>query len=203
MLSWLNRHKGICGASIVLAFIFSEAVPLCKTAGEAPPFFTIQFFLMALPFLRPLPSWVLLIPAMGFFGLALAPLKGRPFQWIPFLLILAGLSFFPLLIWGPFGVESGPLWGVLFLSFAGLNLWARSIDYFYAGAVAAMCWDMGAGINGLRLGLTSLPEPYSMHAPPWFVFSFDLLVAATLTVLWYKRVDFGKLLGWKWLEALD
>ncbi len=203
MLDWLKRHKGLCGAALVLSFIFSEPIPLCETVGDAPAFFSIQYFLMLVPWIKPLPSWVLAVPAALCFALSLVPLRGLRFQWIPFGLVLLGLSFYPLLIFGPFGVESGPLWGILFFAFAGLNLWIRSIDYFYAGAIAAMCWDLGAGLRGLQLGLEFLPEPYGNQIPPWFVVTLDSSIAGILALLWYKRVDFGKRLGWKWLEAVD
>lgn len=202
-MDWLDRHAWIPGAALPLSFLFAEGAPLARTVGEAPAFFSIHFFLMLAPWARPLPSWTLLIPAALLFALSLAPLRGRGFRWEPFLLVLAGLSFFPILVFGPFGQESGPLWSILFLAFAGLNLWVRRLDYFYAGAIAALLWDCGAGVRGLMLGLRFIPEPYWNATPPCWVCALDLSLAAAMAALWRRRVDFGKLTGWRWLEAVD
>ncbi len=162
--------------------------------------FTVHYFLPESA--GALPMSVLLVPSVAFLILALLPLRRRGWDWLSFALLLPA-SVFHALVWRshePLG-EWYP-WLLLLLPWAGMNLWVRSIDYFYATCVAAPLWDMGAAIRGLRLGLSWVPEPYAPRVPPLFAVGLDAVLVILFVFLWRRRVDWGRVLGIRRLEAV-
>ncbi len=201
----MNKIKSsLCGAALILFLVFSEPVPLAKTLADTPRFFTAHLFLDLLPL-----SWLhassiyLLIPSFLFLFAAFLPARKLKLEILPLIFIFIGFSFFPLAYFIHDSVNVGPLWNILFLVWLGLNLWFRDIDYFYASAVCAFLWDMGAGVQGVLYHIPSLPEPYGNHIPPRVVVAVDFTAVLFMCLLWLKRLDFGNQLHIEWMSERE
>lgn len=192
--------NAVCGVSLVLFFVFSEPLPFGSQLSDMPVHFTVHYFLPEGS--GGLPMWILLVPSLVFLVLALLPLRHRGWDWLSFTLLLPACVFHAL-VWRSREPMGGWYpWLLLVLPWAGMNLWVRSIDYFYATCVAAPLWDMGAAIRGLRLGLPWVPEPYAPRVPPLLAVSLDVALIVVCAVLWWQRVDWGRVLGVQRLRAL-
>lgn len=196
-----RRSDALGGLAMVLFFLFSEPIPFGPWLADAPPFFTVNAVLPAAA--RELPMAVLLIPSAICLALALRPLARRPFDLPCFLLTLPAVVFYVLVWRSADALGTWYLWLLLVAPWAGLNLWVRSIDYFYASCVAAPLWDAGAALFGLVRGMPWVPEPYAPQVPPLVSLAIDTALVALFAVLWKRRVDWGRVLGIERLRALD
>lgn len=197
----MHARNALSGIGLILFFLFSEPIPFGARMGDMPIHFTAHYFIPdgALG----APMILLLVPALVSLLVALLPLFRRQWNWLAFALLLPAAVFYAL-IWRSREPLGGWFpWLILALPFFGMNLWARSVDYFYASCIAAVFWDMGAAIRGIRLGLAAVPEPYGPHIPPLFSTVLDLSLAALFALLWRRRVDWGRRLGIPWIAALD
>ena len=192
--------NALCGVALVLFFIFSEPIPFGSRISDMPVHFTVHYFLPEAA--AGWPMAILLIPSIVFLILALLPLRRRGWDWLSFVLLLPAVVF-QVLVWQSHEPLGGCYpWLLLVLPWAGMNLWVRSIDYFYATCVAAPFWDMGAAIRGLRLGLPWVPEPYAPQVAPRLAVSLDVALVLLCAYLWWRRVDWGRVLGIHRLEAV-
>jgi hypothetical protein len=193
--------NALCGIALVLFFVFSEPIPFGTRIADMPVHFTAHYFLPEAA--AGLPMALLLVPSIACLAVALLPLCGRGWDWLSFVLLLPA-AVFHLLVWrNPEPLGGWYPWLLLVLPWAGMNLWVRSIDYFYATCVAAPLWDMGAALRGLRLGLPWVPEPYAPQVPPLLSVGLDVGLVVLVAVLWRRRVDWGRRLGIARLQALD
>ena len=193
--------NALCGACLVLFFIFSEPIPFGTRIADMPVHFTVHYFLPDSA--AEWPMSILLVPSLIFLLVALLPLRRRPWDWLSFVLLLPA-AVFAVVIWRSDAEAGGWYpWLLLVLPWAGMNLWVRSIDYFYATCVAAPLWDMGAAIRGLRLGLEWVPEPYAPQVPPLLAIGIDAALVVLFVVLWVRRVDWGSTFGLARLRALE
>jgi hypothetical protein len=58
-------------------------------------------------------------------------------------------------------------------------------------------------VRGFGLGLPAIGVPYSPALAPAVIILLDSTFIALMVLLWWRRVDFGKRMGWKWLEAVE
>lgn len=196
-----RRRDAASGLALVLFFLFSEPIPFGPRLGDAPPFFSVNAFLPAAT--RDWPMALLVVPSALGLAVALRPLRRRPWDWLGFALVLPVVPFYVLVWRSRDPLASWYLWLLLVAPWAGLNLWVRSIDYFYASCVAAPLWDMGAALFGLAHGMAIVPEPYAPAVPPWVSVAVDLALVALFTTLWRRRVDWGTVLGIERLRAVE
>ncbi len=196
-----RRRDAASGLALVLFFLFSEPIPFGPRLGDAPAFFSVNAFLP--PSTRHWPMALLGVPSAITLAVALRPLRRRPWDWLGFALVLPVVPFY-VLVWDSGDpLASWYLWLLLVPPWAGLNLWVRSIDYFYASCVAAPLWDMGAALFGLARGMRFVPEPYAPQVPPTLSVAIDLALVALFAALWWRRVDWGRVLGIERLRAVD
>ena len=189
----------LCGVSLILFFLFSEPLPFGSRLSDMPVHFTAHYFLPESA--GGLPMSILLVPSIVFLVVALLPLRRRRWDWLSFTLLLPAFVFHAL-VWRTHEPLGGWYpWLLLVLPWAGINLWVRSIDYFHATCVAAPLWDMGAAIRGLRLGLPWVPEPYAPRVSPLLSVGVDVVLVSLFAVLWWRRVDWGLVLGIRRLES--
>lgn len=196
-----RRADALGGLALVLFFLFSEPIPFGPRLADAPPFFTVNAVLPASA--RSCPMAVLLVPSALCLALALRPLARRPFDPPCFLLTLPAVAFYALVWRSQDALGTWYLWLLLVAPWAGLNLWVRSIDYFYASCVAAPLWDAGAALFGMARGMPFVPEPYAPAVPPWVSLAIDTALVTFFAVLWKRRVDWGRVLGVERLRALE
>lgn len=196
-----RRADALGGLALVLFFLFSEPIPFGPRLGDAPPFFTVNAVLPETT--RAWPMAVLLVPSALCLAVALRPLARRPFDGPCFVLTLPALAFYALVWRSGDALGTWYLWLLLVAPWAGLNLWVRSIDYFYASCVAAPLWDAGAALFGLARGMPFVPEPYAPAVPPLVSLAIDTALVTFFAVLWKRRVDWGRVLGVERLRALD
>ncbi len=196
--------SALSGASLILFLVFSEPIPLAKTLSDTPRFFTAHLFLDLLPpaWLRASSLW-LLVPSAFFLFAAFLPARKLKLETLPLVFIFIGFLFFPLAYFIHDSVNVGPLWGILFFIWLGLNLWFRSVDYFYASVACAFLWDMGAGVQGVMFNIPSLPEPYGNHIPPRVVVAVDAALVLMTCLFWKLRFDIGKKLRISWLSPRE
>lgn len=196
-----RRRDAASGLALVLFFLFSEPIPFGPRLGDAPAFFSVNAFLPTST--RQWPMALLAVPAAIALAVALVPLRRRPWDGPCFLLFLAVVPFYVLVWRSGDPLASWYLWLLLVLPWAGLNLWVRSIDYFYASCIAAPLWDMGAALFGLTRGMRFVPEPYAPAVPPTLSVAIDLALMALFATLWRRRVDWGLVLGIERLRAVE
>lgn len=185
----------------MLFFLFSEPIPFGPRLADAPAFFTVNAVLPEAT--RHWPMAVLLVPAAICLAAALRPLARRPFDPPCFLLTLPAFAFYVLVWRSGNALDTWYLWLLLVAPWAGLNLWVRSIDYFYASCLAAPLWDAGAALFGLARGMAFVPEPYAPAVPPLVSLAIDTALVTFFAVLWKRRVDWGRVLGIERLRALE
>lgn len=208
---FINNRKYIAGVCFILFFIFSESIPLGAKIADVPTNFTVQFFLMPFPFLKDLSMIYLLIPSSFFLFIAVLPIFERELRLDPLpyakilypLLLAAGFSFYPLIYLFKASHFATYLWSILIVSWIGINLWIRSLNYFYSSAISAFLWDLGAAVLAFFQGIPKIGVPYHSGLSPIVIIFIDLALAATFSFLWWKRMDFGKRFGWEWLEAYE
>lgn len=206
VMRFVNRHKWLAGASFVLFLIFSEFIPLAGTVDDLRRqslMLSVNFFLDPFPALGPMPVWVLGVPAAAFLAISLLPLLERKFSLGLCALFLAGFSFYPILYVFKGTWFEALLWSILLAPIVALNLWVRSLAYFYSMIAALLLMDLGAAVRGHWLGLPAIGVPYHPALAPAVIIAIDVSLFAVSLLLWWRRVDFGKRLGWKWLEALE
>lgn len=206
ILSFINKNKWIAGISFPLFLIFSEVIPLTNTIGDIAKqdlMFSISYFVTPFSFLADLNSWFLVVPSALFLSLSLLPLLDRKFNKPLFALFLTGFAFYPLLYLFKGTWFEALIWSVLLAPVVALNLWIRSIDYFYAMALGLGLMDLGAAIWGYRLGLEAIGVPYHSGLSPTIIMVIDCSLIAIVILLWWRRFDFGRALRLKWLVALE
>ncbi len=205
-VSFVNRRKWLAGPCLALFFVFSEFIPLAGTVDDIRKqslMLSVNYFLDPFPALGPMPALLLGVPAAAFLLVSLLPLLERKFSPGLFALFLSGFSFYPVLYLSR-GTWFEPLvWAILLAPIVALNLWVRSIDYFYSMVVGLLFMDLGAAVRGYWLGLPAIGVPYSPALAPAAIIAIDTTLLAAAALLWWRGVDFGKRWGWKWLEALE
>ncbi|HVN63770.1 MAG TPA: hypothetical protein VMT58_03985 [Candidatus Binataceae bacterium] len=176
--------RAVQGACLILFFMFSEPIPFGSRLRDMPVHFSANWFIPDSARGAPM-SW-LFIPALVALTGAFMPILHRRWNWPAFVLLLPAIVFYGL-IWGSHETLGGWYpWLILVLPFAGMNLWVRNVDYFFASSIAAMLWDGGAAARGLFLGLNWIPEPYAPHVPPLFSLAFDLTISVLLAIAWRR-----------------
>lgn len=206
LAGFVSRHKWIAGVCYVLSLIFSEFIPLAGTVDDVRKqslMLSVNFFLDPFPGLGPMPAWVLGIPAAIFLAVSLLPLLERKFSPGLCALFLAGFAFYPVLYLFKGTWFEALVWSILLAPIVALNLWVRSLDYFYSMVAALLLMDLGAAVRGHWLGLQTIGVPYSPALAPAAITAIDSGLFFAALLLWWRRVDFGKRFGWKRLEALE
>jgi hypothetical protein len=199
----MDKHKklfvanSLSGLCLILSLTLSEVFPVSSTINKTPQFFTARLILTPIwDSIKSQHSWVLLVPAVVLFIISLSPylynkdtkeLKWFP-TWIAVVLIVIGLSFFPLAYSIKDAQNIGPLWSLLFFLFAGVNLVVQNKDFFFAATISAFFWDMGAGIQGIMRSIPTLPEPYYNTASPKLVLVVDSLAILITIVIWISGI---------------
>lgn len=189
VLSSINKRKYIAGTCFSLSLIFSEPIPILGLGArirDIPKIATVQFFLRPFPFLRDFSIFLLFIPAVICFLIAVLPILRRGFNCFYFFLLIAGLSFYPL-VHIYHGYYSPLLWSILFLSWLGVNLWIRSWDYFYSSSIVAFLWDFGTAIQALWYKIPALGVPYYPNVPVNRIIAIDVFLILLFFVLWFKK----------------
>jgi hypothetical protein len=181
-----RMKNALSGVSLILFFVFSEPIPFGSRIADMPVHFTVHYFLPESA--AELPMALLGIPALAFLVVAFLPVRRRKWNWVAFALLLPAAIFHALIWRSPEPLGGWYPWLLLLFPFAGMNLWVRSVDYFYAACVADGFWDMGAAIRGLRLGLPWVPEPYAPQVPPLLSVSLDVALVLLFALLWWRRV---------------
>lgn len=203
LVAFINRRKGVAGACYILSILFSEFIPVSGTVGEIPKMLSVRFFTDPFPSLAPLPTWVLGIPAALFLAVSLLPLAERKFSPGLFLLFAVHFLFYPAAFLTRGSWVHPLVWALLLAPIVGLNLWVRSLDYFYAMVSAAILMDLGAAVRGFGMGLPAIGVPYYPALPPTVIIVIDVSLLTVAVLLWWKRIDFGRRWGVKWMEALE
>ncbi len=193
------------GFSVILLFIFSEALPFARTFRQIALNATVHVLVLAFP-----SSWLgsssrwLIIGAVLALAVMCVPMvrfdwrrsvlpPSRPRRVAGLLLLLAGLSFFPLAVLLPNASSIGPLWSLTGLTWIGANLLAEDFDFFWASVAGSFLWDLGAGAQGLAYHMRGLNEPYGNHVSPVVVTTLDCIGFLLACIAWKAGLDPGKI----------
>ncbi len=180
----------LAGVSLIAFLAVAEVIPVASTLGASPRFFTAHLVLHLLPASIQRASSLWLAPiAAALLLAAISPARRRGVRRLPVATLIAGLCFFPIAASIHDAQSVGPLWLLLGLVWLGANLWFRNVDYFYGTVVAALLWDLGAGVQGLLYGVHGLPEPYGNGVSPIFVTAFDCVAIGVAAWFWWRRFD--------------
>ncbi len=204
--SFVNRRKWLAGSCLALFFIFSEPIPIAGTVEEIRRqvlMLSVNYFLDPFPGLGPAPAWLLGIPAAAFLLVSLLPLLEREFRPGLFALFLSGFLFYPAAFLTRDTWVHPLVWAILLAPIVALSLWVRSIDYFYSMVAGLLLMDLGAAVRGFGMGLPAIGVPYHPALSPAIIIAIDVSLLAVAALLWWRRVDFGRRWGWKWMEALE
>lgn len=197
---FVNKRKYIAGICFILFWVFSESLPFGAKIADVPKTFTVNFFLMPFPFIKEAPMLYLLIPSLIFLSIAFFPVFERNINYLSILLIIIGLSFFPIAcIFGGYFL----LWAVPFASWLGINHWIRSLDYFYSSAIAGLMWDLGGAVLPLLYGMQTIGVPYHPGLPPITIIFIDVSLIAVFSVLWWKKGWIAGKAKWKLLRYYE
>lgn len=191
----VNWRHAFSGISLIMFFIFTEAIPLGGNMAHLPRLFTIQFFVPSL--FDSLSVYWLMLPGALFLWFAIQPVRLRPPLFEHCVLLFIGFSFYPIVfifrahIHHPYTNEGADalLWALLMPGWIGLILWSRSKDFLWASAAAAPLWDMGAAIRGVMFHVERIGVPYHEGLPPKFVIIIDAMLCASCLFLWWRNVN--------------
>jgi len=200
-----SRALAIAGGfSVILLFIFSEALPFAPTFSKIARNATVHLLVLAFPKAwMDASSYWLIIGSVLALGMMAVPffendrrrsclLPSRARRAVGFLAFFAGLSFFPLAVLLPRASSIGPLWSLTGFTWIGANLIAEDLDFFWASVVGLFMWDLGAGSQGLAYQLRGLNEPYGNHISPVVVTTIDCVGIVLACGGWKLGLDPGK-----------
>lgn len=192
------------GFSVVLVFVFSEALPFARTFRQIALNATVHLLVLAFPsgWLGSSDRWLILGSAIAFLVM-LVPLLNRERRRSDLEIsraatiagvaaLLAGLSFFPLAVALPHASRFGLLWSLTGLTWLGANLIAEDLDFFWASVVGLFMWDLGAGAQGLAYSMHGLNEPYGNQISPVIVTGVDCAGIVMASLAWKLGVDPAK-----------
>jgi len=194
------------GFSVILLFIFSEALPFASTFSKIALNATVHVLVLVFP-----PSWM----SQSSYWLIIGSVISLVVMAVPFvknqhrrsslppsqlrrvvggILFLVGLSFFPLAVLLPNASSIGQLWSLTGFTWIGANVLAEDLDFFWASVVGLFIWDLGAGAQGLAYNMRGLNEPYGNHISPVVVTAIDCTGIVLSSLGWKLGLDPGKLL---------
>jgi len=191
----MNRKMALAGASYIISLILSEGCPVSKNIKNIPQLLSVHFIVDYFPRLQNLPAWLLYFPAVFFFFVSILPVLRQKFRFSFFFLVSLHFLFFPLVYFSKNSVLHPIVWSLLIFPVLGLNLWVRSLSYFYSMMSMTVLWDLGAAVRGYSLGYTTIGVPYHSALAPNFVIIIDIFLLIAVLFLWIKKVDFGKFFG--------
>lgn len=197
--------KWIAGISFIFAMAFFEPVSFGNKMGDMPPYFTSRILIRAFPMLENVSMLYLLVPSLIFAIIAFLPVLERKFDKAAFVIVLAGFLYFPLTIFchNAFPYAYGYILWFLFIFYMGINLWLKSVNYFYSSAIAAVFWDLGAALLAFsdRVPIIGVPYCFKPGLKPIVIIIIDLTGITIFFFLWL--IKFNLIKRWNLFETYD
>lgn len=197
------EKKYISGICFILALAIAEPIPFGNKMADMPPYFTARILVRIFPSLKDVSMFYLLIPSIILAIIAVLPILERKFNKLAFFLIVIGLFYFPLTIFFRKVISYGYILWFLAPFFFGINLWLRSVNYFYSSAITAVFWDLGAALLAFYDGVPVIGVPYYFNPGfrPIIIIIIDTTIILIFSYLWFIRFNLIK--KWNLFETYE